>query len=316
MRLPAISTEACIGILLGLVAWVVELTWEIRGLFSLVAAGLAVHIARRLEYNALIRAAIASITICILVAGTYRPIWTGFHDDFPEIGSEADLFRIIQFSVVAACAIAGYIFLVRPRGKEGYQVLPAQLIAFGAVVVAVGFVPIAIGLAWQFRQNWINGVSPTGAPVAVAAGPQRLQIAHTQSPPALPPPIQKDNPLVQGYNLTEAGVRALTDDLYKHKDSFKRIDVERLSTDPSPTGLLTSLSQACDRAGVDCSFGTGHLNSPDDRGIMIYVNDPKNPPEPAKRLQEVLERLGFHSPFVFHPSMAPDGFVLFLGPAP
>jgi len=162
MRLSAISTEACIGILLGLVAWVIELTWEIRGLFTLIAAALVVHIARRLEYNRLIRAAIATILICILVAGTYRPIWAGFRDDFPEIGSETDLFRIIQFSVVAACAIAGYIFLVRPRGKEGYRVLPAQLIAFGAVVVAVGFVPIAIGLAWQFRQRRPNRGAGSG----------------------------------------------------------------------------------------------------------------------------------------------------------
>jgi hypothetical protein len=89
MRLPVISTEASIGILLGLPAWVVELTWEIRGLFTLVAAGLAVHNAGRLDYRSLIRVAIATVTIGILLLGTYKPIWAGFHDDFPEVGSDA-----------------------------------------------------------------------------------------------------------------------------------------------------------------------------------------------------------------------------------
>jgi hypothetical protein len=182
MRLPAISTEASIGILLGLLAWVVELTWEIRGLFTLIAAGLAVHIAGRLDYRLLIRVAITTVTIGILLLGAYKPIWA----DFPEVGSDAALSRIIQFLVVVTCAIAGYVFLVRPWGREGYRVLPAQLIAFGAIVVLAGCLPIAVGLIWLFSQNWTSGVSPTGAPVALAAGPQPLQIAQAPSQPAFP----------------------------------------------------------------------------------------------------------------------------------
>jgi hypothetical protein len=316
MRLPAISTEASIGILLGLLAWVVELTWEIRGLFTLIAAGLAVHIAQRLDYRLLIKVAIAAVTIGILVLGTYKPIWAGFHDDFPEVGSDAALSRIIQFSVVASCAIAGYIFLVRPWGKEGYRVLPAQLIAFGAIVVAAGFLPITVGLVWLFSQNRTTGVSPTGSPLAVTSVQQPAQIAHTPPPPALPPPTQNNNPLVSGYSLTEEGIRVLTDELYKLKDSLKLISVQHLSTDGSIGGLMSGINQACDRAGIECQFNNGHLNSPDDRGMMIYVNDPRKPPDLALKLQSVIERLGLHSPFAFHPGIAPDGFTLFLGPAP
>jgi hypothetical protein len=319
MRLPAISTEACIGILLGLLAWVVELTWEIRGLFTLIAAGLAVHIAKRLDYRLLTRVAIGAVTIGLLLLGTYKPIWAGFHDDFPEVGSGAALSRIIQFSVVTCCAIAGYIFLVRPWGRKGYRVLPAQLIAFGAIVVATGFVPIAVGLVWLFSQNWTNGVSPTGAPLALAAGPQPLQIAQAPSQPALPAPTKKDTQYVAGYSLTEEGVRALTAELYKLKDSLKHIDVQRLVTDLSSGGLWTGINQACDRAGLECSIGPGHLNSPDDRGIKIYVTDMNNPPESAKKLQGILERLGLHSPFASHTAnvaTGPDTFILFLGPAP
>jgi hypothetical protein len=316
MRLPAISTEASIGILLGLLAWVVELTWEIRGLFTLIAAGLAVHISKRLDYRLLIRVAIAAVTIGILVLGSYKPIWVGFHDDFPQVGSDAALSRLVQFFVCASCAIAGYIFLVRPWGREGYRVLPAQLIAFGAIVVAAGFLPIAVGLVWLFSQNWTHGISPTGAPLAVTAVPQPVQIAPTPSRPALPSPAQNNNPFVSGYGLTEEGIRALTDELYKLKDSLKQINVQHLGTDGSIGALMTGINQACDRAGIECQFANGHLNSPDDKGIMIYVNDSKKPPDLAMKLQGVLERLGLHSPFASHAGIAPDGFILFLGPAP
>lgn len=316
MRLPAISTEAGIGILLGLLAWVVELTWEIRGLFTLIAAGLAVHIAKRLDYRLLIRVAIAAVIIGILVLGTYKPIWAGFHDDFPEVGSDAALSRIVQLFVLATCAIAGYIFLVRPWGREGYRVLPAQLIAFGAIVVAAGFVPIVVGLIWLFSQNWTNGVSPTGAPLPVTAGPQPAQIAPTAPHPALAPPTQNNSSLVSGYGLTEKGISALTDELYKLRDGLKQINVQHLATDGSVGSLTNGINQACDRAGIECRFSNGRLNSPDDRGMMIYVSDPKKPPELAIKLQGVIESLGLHSPFAAHPGITPDEFILFLGPAP
>jgi hypothetical protein len=251
-----------------------------------------------------------------LLLGTYKPIWVGFHGDFPEVGSDAALSRIAQFFVFATCAIAGYIFLVRPWGREGYRVLPAQLIAFGAIVVAAGFLPIAVGLVWLFSQNWTTGVSPTGAPLAVPAVPQPAQIAPTPSHPALPAPTQNNSPLVSGYSLTEKGISALTDELYKLRDSLKQINVQHLATDGSIGGLMTGINQACDRAGIECQFSNGHLNSPDDRGMMIYVNDPKKPPELAMKLQGIMESLGLHSPFAAHPGITPDGFILFLGPAP
>jgi hypothetical protein len=117
--------------------------------------------------------------------------------------------------------------------------------------------------------------------------------------------------------LTEEGVRALTTELYKLKDSLKHIDVQRLLTDPSYTALWTGINKACDRAGIECPLSPGHLNSPDDRGIKIYVADINNPPESAKNLQGVLERLGLPSPFTLHPGgVLPGNFILFLGPAP
>jgi hypothetical protein len=50
--------------------------------------------------------------------------------------------------------------------------------------------------------------------------------------------------------------------------------------------------------------------------MMIYVSDPKKPPELAIKLQGVIESLGLHSPFAAHPGITPDEFILFLGPAP
>jgi 3',5'-cyclic AMP phosphodiesterase CpdA len=153
--------------------------------------------------------------------------------------------------------------------------------------------------------------------VNLSEGPQPLQIAQAPSQPALPAPTKKDTQYVAGYSLTEEGIRALTAELYKLKDSLKHIDVQRLVTDLSSGGLWTGINQACDRAGIECSIGPGHLNSPDDRGIKIYVTDMNNPPESAKKLQGILERLGLHSPFASHTAnVATDTFILFLGPAP
>jgi hypothetical protein len=59
--------------------------------------------------------------------------------------------------------------------------------------------------------------------------------------------------------------------------------------------VATGISKACDRAGIECPLAPGHLNSPEDRGIKIYVADMNSPPESAKNLQGVLERLGLPS---------------------
>jgi hypothetical protein len=317
MRLPSVSLEALIGIFVGLFVGLVEMNWELRSLGVLVASGLAVHITRRLYATILLKVAIAVIAIGLLAIGTYHQIWASFTDDFPTVTSETAITRIIEFLVLFICAVAAYTFIVRATGLRGYQILPAQLMLFGSIVIAAGFVPLAVGLAWQLRQNWQAGTAPTGAPVALTAGPQPPQIAQAPSPPALPAPIKKDNQFLDGYGLTEEGVRALTTELYKLKDSLKHIDVQRLVTDPSYTTLWAGINKACDRAGIECPLAPGHLNSPDDRGIKIYVADINSPPESAKNLQGVLERLGLHSPFALHPgNVLPGSFILFLGPAP
>jgi hypothetical protein len=78
----------------------------------------------------------------------------------------------------------------------------------------------AFGLVWQFRQNWNAGTTPAGGPVFSLVPPQ----IQTPTPnPALPPP----NPtppasFFSEYNLTEAGVKALVDELYAIKDSISK----------------------------------------------------------------------------------------------
>lgn len=219
MRMPSLSLEALIGLFVGLFVGLVEMNWELRSLGVAFTAMLAVHIAKRLDGSLIRRTVVALGAIALLVIGTWHPIWISFHDDFPGVTGEAVLSRIIMCGALAACAAAGYFFLIRPRGKEGYQVLPAQLIAFGAIVMVAGFVPVTIGLVWQFQQNLAAGIKPTGAPVFSLVAPQITQAAP---PLALPSPTPAPTtPFYSDYDLTEAGVNALADELYKIRDVLK-----------------------------------------------------------------------------------------------
>jgi hypothetical protein len=212
-----------------------------------------------------------------------------------------------------ASGIAGYTFLLRPSAKRGYRVLPAQVIAFGFCVMAFGMVTVGIGLAWQFQQNWAAGTGPTGAPVPTfTVGPP--QITQVPATPALPAPQQ---PFFSGYNLTEAGVIALANEFYKIRDSIsRRIELGRMPTDPTAGALIGNLGRACDQAAIDCPVAGIHPNSPSERGIMIYVADPSNPPEAAKKVQSVLRVIGLDIPFVARQGLEPDKFNLFIGPGP
>ncbi len=315
MRLPPLSFEAAFGLFVALVVGVVEMNWELRSLGVLFAAGLAVHIAKQLDAGLARKIGFAVIAIGVLFVGTYHPIWVSFHEDFPAVTAETVLSRIIMFCGLAASGVAGYIFLIRPRGKEGYRVLPAQVMAFGACVIGAGFATVLIGLVWQFQQDWAAGTKPTGAPVFSVVPPQ---ITQTPSPLALPAPQPATpTPFFSDYNLTDAGVTVLAQELYKSRDVLGRIvELNRMATDGTASGFLSNFGRACDQAGVDCPVNMAHPNSPDEKGLLIYVLDANNPPDAAKELKSILLKLGIDVPFMPRPGFSPPYFTLFVGPKP
>ena len=316
MWLPPLSLEMLLGLLVGLIPGLVEMNWEIHGLLVLFAMGLTLHIATRLEVRLAGKIIFAAIILGILVFGSYRSIWSSFHEEFPAVTGEGALSRIIEFFSLVVCCIAAYIFLIRPRGKKGYRVLPAQLIAFGFCVIAAGLIPVAIGLAWQFQQNWAAGIKPSGAPIFTVGPPQ---ITQTPPLPALPAPQQPttQNPLFVNYNLTEDGVTVLTKELFKIRDALRmRIELDRMATDGTAGGFVGNFGRVCDQAGIECPVNNVHPNTPDERGIMIYVADFNKPPEAAQELRSALLKIGLDVPFVTRPGFGPDAFSLFIGPRP
>jgi hypothetical protein len=310
---PLLSVEAAASVVVGLIVGLTQMDWWLRGLGVLATAILAIHTGKRMDGAK--RFAFPVLAIGILIAGTWNPIWTGFHEDFPTITAEITLSKIIEASILMGCLVSAYFFLLRPREKEGYRVLPAQLIAFGACVMAFGLVAILVGLVWQFQQNWAAGIKPSGSPVFSLVTPQ---IAPTIPPRALPAPLQAlQGPYFSDYNLTEAGVTALGDELYKIRDALgKRIELDRMATDPTPSGFISNFIRACDPAGIECPVSDVHPNSPDEKGILFYVADPKEPPAAAKELYAALLKLGIDVPFVARPGFGGTTFSLFVGPRP
>lgn len=309
-----LSFEALVCLFAGSLLGLAEMNWEFRTLGVVVTAFIAVDIARRIERSIWIKLAVAAGAIGILLLVTWHPIWVDFHESFPEATGEAVLARIVEFGALAGALIAAYVFLIRPSRREGYRVLPAQVVAFGACVMAFGLLTVGIGLIWQFQQNWAAGIKPSGAPVFSLIHPQILPATT----PALAAPKQTaPTPYFSGYNLTEDGVKALADELFKIRDGIsKHIDLERMSTDPTSGGLASNIGRACDQAGIDCPVNFVHPNSPTDRGPMIFVGDPKNPPEAAEKLRAAFLNLGIDIPFVARPGFEAPRFALFLAPAP
>jgi|HubBroStandDraft_6_1064221.scaffolds.fasta_scaffold206128_2 hypothetical protein len=310
-----LSTEAAVTLVAGLIVGLIpEMPWWLRGIGVLGTVVLALHTGKRIERVAW-KMAFPAVSITVLIAGTWNSIWLGFHQAFPRITEEATLATIIEFLAVSASCLAGYVFLLRPRGKEGYKVLPAQVMAFGACVAAFGFATLVIGLVWQFQQNWAAGIKPSGAPVFTLVPPQ---ISQTPAPLALPSPQPApQTPFFSDYNLTEAGVTALADELYKIRDALeRRVELDKMNTEGTAGPFIANFGRACDRAGVECPVGSVHPNSPDEKGLMIYVADPNKPPAAAKELQAVLLKLGIDVPFVERPGFGPPTFTLFVGPRP
>jgi hypothetical protein len=202
---PLLSLEALIPLVCGLVVGLIpEMEWWLRALGVLGTAVVAIHTANRME-KLTSKIVFPLGTISVLLLGTWRSIWNGFHGDFPTVTGEYTLSKIIEFLAVALSGIAAYFFLLRPRAKWGYRVLPAQVMAFGICLIGVGFFTALAGLAWQFQQNWASGTKPSGAPTFTLVPPQ---ITQRVPPAALPPPKQEasQTPFFLDYNLTENGV--------------------------------------------------------------------------------------------------------------
>jgi hypothetical protein len=317
-----LSLEALLGLFAGSIFSLLEWNWELRSLGVLFTLGLAIHIAKLLNASWFWRIAFVVAAGAVLLAGTWHPIWIGYNNDFPTGLGQKTLARIIEFAALALVGIAAYVFLIRPDGRKGYRVLPAQVIAFGAVMSGIGLLTVFVGLGWQFKQNLAVGIGPTGAPT-FSLVPPRI----TQEPPipALPPPpsstqppaAHDPTPYFTNYNLTPAGVTALADELFKARDALgKRIELDRMATDSTAGSLLDGFTRACDQAGVDCPVNNVHPNTPDEKGLLIYVADPHKPPAAAETLRTILLALGINIPFVSRVGIGPPTFSLFVGPRP
>ena len=141
-------------------------------------------------------------------------------------------------------------------------------------MISVGLAIAALGLVWQFRQN-LNAAT--------------IPVPNL----ALPPPHPSvATPLFSLYNLTEAEIAALADDLYTVKDAIsKHFEIARMSTDDTSAGLMNNIARACDQAGIDCPVSYLHPNSPNDEGLASYVLSPEKPPDAAEKLKEAPVKL-------------------------
>jgi hypothetical protein len=181
---PLLSVEAAATLVAGLVVGLIpEMSWWLRALGVMGTGVLAIHTGKRIEQPIALRIGFPLATIIILVLGTTQSIWFGFHADLPAVTEDSALSKIVEFCAVAAAGVSCYIFLLRPRQLDGYRVLPAQVIAFGISMMAVGLLTAGVGLLWQFKQNWDAGTTPVGAPVQPSSTSQPLQITRA-SPPA------------------------------------------------------------------------------------------------------------------------------------
>lgn len=311
-----LSVEAAVTLVCGLIVGLIpDMDWSLRALGVVGTSGLALHTARRLSRISL-KVLFPIAAMSFLALGTWHSIWKGFHDAFPTVTGEDALSKIIEFAAIAVSGVAGYFFLLRPRAKWGYRVLPAQVMAFGICLIGVGFLTTLIGLGWQFRQNWAAGVRPSGAPTFTLVPPQ-----ITQSPglPALPAPGEpaSQTPYFSDYNLTEQGVSALADELFKERGALgSSIELGRLATDGTAGGFVSNFGRACDRAGIECPVSNVHPNAPDEKGLMIYVGDLSKPPASAEVLRSVLLKLGIDVPFTPRLGLPPERFIFLAGPRP
>jgi hypothetical protein len=332
---PLLSIEGAISILVGLLAAAADMSWELRAILVAFAIGLAIHISRRfVPSNVAKRLGFAITGIVGLVLVTWRPIWEGFHKDFPSVTGETALSRIIIAAVVCAVGYSGYRLLIRPRGR-GYRLIPAQLMAFGASVIGLGLFAVAIGLLWQFQQNRMMGITVENSPTLLPA-PNNPQITQAPAPPALPPPTtapspepvqqvnrqpapqptaepQPQSPLMSGYALTPAGSRVLANEAFKIKDVLPNLTVFLQSNDNSGRPLATEIVRAFSIGGIPSTLNFGQLGGPTEKGVIILFDDPEKLPEAATQLKGALEKAGMRVTVI---KRAVGTFQFYVGPDP
>jgi hypothetical protein len=324
--------EGVITLIAALFFWEAEVNWELRCFGVLVTSILAIHAARRMGIGVYKKAALAFAVIAVLLSSTWRPIWTSFHGDFPSVTGETVLSRIIIFCALCAVGVAGYAFLLRPR-REGRRLIPAQLMAFGVSMVAVGVVAAAIGLLWQFQQNRAMGITIENSPTLLPA-PNVPQITQEAPAPALPPPSpvsspepqpspqlapqpfakpQPASPLMDGYALTAAGSRVLADEAFKIKGVLTGLTVWLQNNDNSGRALATEIVRAFSIGGIPSSLNFGQLGGPTERGPIILFDDPEKLPEAATQLKAALEKAGMRVSVI---KRAVGTFQFYIGPDP
>jgi hypothetical protein len=313
-RKTSISFEALVGLFVALLAGVAELSWELRTLGVLFASLVSVHIAKRFDGALLKKIVIAAAAIGLLLISTWRPTWKSFHEDFPTITGETVLSRIIIFVALFAAGLAAYAFLFRSR-REGRRLIPAQLMAFGMCLVALGAAAGAIGLLWQFQQNREMEILSKVGPNLLPA-PDIPQIAQTpvlQALPAPEPQSQQAVSLMSGYGLTAAGIRVLAEEAFKMKGILPGLTVYLQTNDETGRGLATSITRALSRGGIPSTINFGQLGGPSETGPIILFDDPKNLPEPAARLKAALEKVGMRVTVLPRPV---GTFQFYVGPDP
>jgi hypothetical protein len=329
---PLLSIEGAISIMVGLLAAAADMSWELRAILVAFAIGLAIHISRRVApINAVKRFGFAIGGVVGLIVVTWRPIWEGFHKDFPEVTGETALSRIIIAVVVCAVGFAGYRFLIRPRGR-GYRLIPAQLMAFGVSVIGLGLFAVAVGLLWQFQQNRAMGITIENSPTLLPA-PNTPQITQAPAPQALPAPsqevplqpspqpaatpgapaVQPAEPLMIGYNLTAAGVRALAEEAFRIKTVLTDLVVRLQTNDESGRALASNIVRAFSRGGISSQIGFGQLGGPKEMGAIILFDDPEHLPPPAEALKAALEKVGMHVTVI---KRTVGAFQFYVGPDP
>jgi hypothetical protein len=332
-RRPLLSMEGVITLIAALFFWEAEVNWELRCFGVLATSILAVHAARRMGVSVYKKAALAFTLIGVLLISTWRPIWTSFHEDFPAVTGETVLSRIIVFCALCAVGVAGYVFLLRPR-RDGHRLIPAQLMAFGVSMIAAGVVAAVIGLLWQFQQNRAMGITTTTGPNLLPA-PNIPQIVQTPPPQALPPPRPTPQaeskpeisvpsaaiptpeptaqPLMSGYALTNAGIRALAAEAFKIKEVLPDLVVRMQTNDESARGLASTLVTALNRGGIPSQIVFDQLGGPSETGPIILFDDPENLPPPAIALKATLEKVGLHVRVI---QRKVGAFQFFAGPNP
>jgi hypothetical protein len=173
-------------------------------------------------------------------------------------------------------------------------------------------------LIWQYQQNRAMGISSEHGLVLL---PQidRPRLEQSAPAPALPAPEitttsePRPNPYVNGYALTQRGIRVLAEEAYKLKDALPSVTVMRQNNEQTAATLASQMVTAFSRGGISSSVGFGQLGGPSETGLIILFDDPEHLPEPADKLKQALEYIGLKVTVI---QRKVGTFQFFVGPEP